>query len=172
MARNVEIKASVPDAADLMQRAARVATSGPTLIHQDDTFFGCDKGRMKLRAFPDGHGELIFYQRANADGPKTSFYDIAPTHDADRLRSTLSQAYGQVGRVIKRRTLYLLGRTRIHIDQVQGLGDFMELEVVLQDGESESAGIQEAHELMDILGIQSAWLIDRAYVDLLNERQT
>ena len=172
MARNVEIKASVPDITDLMEKAAGLAGADPSVIHQDDTFFGCDRGRMKLRTFPQGHGELIFYRRANAEGPKTSFYDITPTHDADRLRNTLSLAYGQVGRVIKKRTLYLVGRTRIHIDQVQGLGNFMELEVVLHDGEDESAGTKEAHELMTALGVQNSSLIDRAYVDLLNECQT
>jgi adenylate cyclase class IV len=171
LARNVEIKASVLDIIDLVERAAILATAGPTVIHQDDTFFGCDRGRLKLRAFPEGNGELIFYQRANAEGPKASFYDIAPTHEADRLRNMLSLAYGQVGRVIKKRTLYLLGRTRIHIDQVQGLGNFMELEIVLGDGEDESAGTIEAYELMSALGVQRSSLIDRAYVDLLNERR-
>jgi adenylate cyclase class IV len=135
MARNIEIKAKVSNIADLMERSKHLATSSPTVIHQDDTFFGCANGHMKLRAFQEGHGQLIFYRRENSEGPKTSFYDLAPTHDADRLRITLSLAYGQVGRVIKERTLYFVGRTRIHIDRVQDLGDFMELEVVLRDGE-------------------------------------
>ena len=168
MRRNIEIKASVANVADLMERAARLAAAGPTVIHQDDTFFGCSNGRLKLRAFPDGSGELIFYQRANAGGPKTSFYEIAPTHNAGQLRQTLALACGQVGRVLKKRTLFLAGRTRIHIDQVRDLGDFVELEVVLRDGEAEAEGIQEAHDLMAALGIPGAALIDRAYVDLLN----
>lgn len=170
MARNVEIKAKVSDIADLMERSKHLATAGPTVIHQDDTFFGCANGRMKLRAFPEGNGQLIFYRRENAKGPMTSFYDLAPTHDADRLRGTLSLAYGQSGRVIKERTLYLVGRTRIHIDRVQGLGDFMELEVILRDGEDEASGIKEAHEVMTSLGISENSLIDCAYVDLLNEQ--
>jgi predicted adenylyl cyclase CyaB len=172
MARNVEIKARVSDIADLIERAKHLATSGPTVIHQDDTFFGCASGRMKLRAFQNGNGELIFYRRENSEGPKTSFYDLTPTHDADRLRTTLSLAYGKVGRVIKERTLYLVGRTRIHIDRVNDLGDFMELEVALHDGEDEAAGIQEAHELIAALGISKDALIDCAYVDLLNERRS
>ncbi|APW37768.1 adenylate cyclase [Rhodoferax koreense] len=167
MSRNIEIKAAVSDAAALMAKAASLATSGPTMIAQDDTFFGCENGRLKLRAFADGSGELIFYRRANADGPKTSFYDLAPTPDADQLRHTLSLAYGVAGRVIKNRTLYLVGRTRVHIDHVQGLGDFMELEVVLREDEAEIAGIQEAHHLMTALGISRADLVDKAYVDLL-----
>lgn len=169
MARNIEIKASVANVVDLLTRAASLATSGPTTLYQDDTFFGCENGRMKLRAFPDGSGELIFYKRANAEGPRTSFYEIAPTHNADLLRGTLSLAYGQVGRVFKKRILYWVGRTRVHIDQIDHLGAFVELEVVLDDGEVEVAGIQVAHELMRALGIPTSALIDRAYVDLLNE---
>lgn len=169
MPRNIEIKASVSSLAALMAKAVSVATSGPTVIHQDDTFLACDKGRLKLRAFPNGSGELIFYRRENVGGPKTSFYDIALTQNADQLRGTLALAYGVVGRVKKKRTLFLVGRTRVHIDEVQGLGDFMELEVVLDDDETETSGIQEAHELMSVLGIPGSALVDRAYVDLINE---
>jgi len=74
---------------------------------------------------------------------------------------------GEVGRVRKARTLFLVGRTRIHLDEVEGLGHFMELEVVLREGESTEAGVREAHGLMERLGVKAAQLIDRAYVDLL-----
>jgi adenylate cyclase class IV len=169
VARNSEIKARVTDVAGLNASAGRLADEGPTMIHQDDTFFACDHGRLKLRAFADGRGELIFYQRADATGPKPSFYEIAPTHDAGRLRDTLAAALGQVGRVIKTRTLYRVGRTRIHIDRVDRLGDFMELEVVLHDDEPAAAGMHEAHELMTALGIPESALVERAYVDLLDD---
>ncbi len=172
MPRNVEIKAFVANVEALIERSARIASASPSVIHQDDTFFACQNGRLKLRAFQNGSGELIFYRREDAEGPKSSFYEVAPTHNADQLRSALSLAYGQVGRVIKKRTLYLVGRTRIHIDEVQSLGNFMELEVVLRDDENAVEGIQEAHELMRLLDIPSNALIDRAYVDLINERRT
>jgi predicted adenylyl cyclase CyaB len=76
-------------------------------------------------------------------------------------------AYGEIGRVRKRRILYLAGRTRIHLDRVEGLGDFLELEVVLVDGEPVEAGVREAQVLMARLGIDTSQLIERAYVDLL-----
>ena len=167
MARNIEIKAAVDDLPALTARAARLATAGPTVIHQDDTFFRCPQGRLKLRAFGDGRGELIFYRRADATGPKTSHYEIVPTGDPDLLREVLSAAYGVAGRVVKRRTLFLAGRTRIHLDEVQGLGDFMELEVVLATGDSEVDGMAEARALMAALGIADAALREGAYVDLL-----
>ena len=86
------------------------------------------------------------------------------------LREALSQAYGQVGRVEKHRTLFIVGRTRVHLDQVKHLGHFLELEVVLQEGESPEAGVQEAHKLMARLGVEPSQLIEDAYVDLLAQR--
>ncbi|MBK7190771.1 MAG: class IV adenylate cyclase [bacterium] len=104
----------------------------------------CDSGRLKLRAFAEGHGELIYYRRADAVGPKESFYTIAPVEDPDALRRALTLALGAVGRVRKRRTLYLVGRTRVHLDRVEGLGEFLELEVVLLDDETAEVGEAEA----------------------------
>jgi adenylate cyclase class IV len=135
MPRNIEIKARIESVAELAGKAAALATEGPTEIAQDDTFFRCGSGRLKLRTFSATEGELIFYRRANEQGPKESFYICTPTRDPAGLRESLSLAYGQVGRVVKRRTLYLVGRTRVHLDRVEGLGHFLELEVVLQDNE-------------------------------------
>ena len=67
----------------------------------------------------------------------------------------------------KRRTLYIVGRTRVHLDRVEELGDFLELEVVLADGDAPEPGIAEARELMAALGISPSQLIEGAYVDLL-----
>lgn len=170
MARNVEIKAHVPSMEAIRQKAAAVADAGPFEITQDDTFFRCETGRLKLRAFPSGEGELIFYRRADAEGPKESFYLLSPTSKPDTLRDALSLAYGQTGRVRKHRTLFLSGRTRIHLDQVEGLGNFLELEVVLLDGEAAETGIREAKRFMEQLGVQPAQLIQGAYVDLLEKR--
>jgi predicted adenylyl cyclase CyaB len=170
MARNVEIKAWIDSVDALMPRAAALADHGPTEIVQDDTFFACPNGRLKLRAFSATDGQLIYYQRPDQAGPKQSFFLISPTSAPDTLRESLTLAYGQVGRVRKRRTLYLAGRTRIHLDRVDGLGDFLELEVVMADGEPAEAGVAVAHDLLGKLGIAPSQLIDRAYVDLLNDR--
>lgn len=170
MPRNIEIKARIESIAALMPRAAAIATEGPTEIFQDDTFFACPAGRLKLRAFPDGSGELIFYRRPDALGPKESFYVRSPTADPDSLRSTLGLACGVTGRVVKQRTLFLVGRSRVHLDRVRDLGEFLELEVVLRDDEPTDAGLQEALELMERLGIRSDQLVEGAYVDLLEAR--
>ena len=170
MARNIEIKARVADMDALAARAAAIADSGPVDIAQDDTFFRCDNGRLKLRVFESGRGELIFYRRPDAGGPKVSFYVISPTDAPATLREALTLANGQEGRVIKHRTLFIVGRTRVHLDRVQGLGNYMELEVVLADDEATDAGMREAHELMARLQVPADCLVDGAYHDLLRAR--
>lgn len=166
MPRNIEIKARIASVEALAPLAAALADQGPFEIAQDDTFFSCDTGRLKLRRFSAQHGELIFYRRADCAGPKESFYLRTPTDAPDSLRDTLAQAYGQAGRVRKQRTLFLAGRTRIHLDRVLGLGDFVELEVVLDEQESAEAGEREAHALMARLGIEPSQLVEGAYLDL------
>jgi len=166
MARNIEIKARIESVQALVAKAAALATEGPIDIFQDDTFFHCANGRLKLRAFSPQSGELIFYRRPDQQGPKESFYLRSPTPEPDTLRESLTLAYGEAGRVRKHRTLFLAGRTRIHLDRVEGLGDFLELEVVLGEDEASDSGVREAHELMAALGVEPAQLIDGAYVDL------
>lgn len=166
-ARNVEIKARIESVQALLPHAQALAGSAPQTILQDDTFFACAHGRLKLRDFGDGRGELIQYERADAAGPKTSTYVRSPTDSPATLREALARGLGQIGRVRKRRELLLAGRTRIHLDRVEGLGDFLELEVVLADGEDEGAGLAEAHALMQRLGIAPAQLVRGAYLDLL-----
>jgi predicted adenylyl cyclase CyaB len=167
VARNIEIKARVDDIETIAAKAAALADHGPVEILQDDTFFACERGRLKLRFFSRDRGELIFYRRADETGPKESFFVVAPTSSPDTLRDALTRAYGEVGRVRKRRTLYLVGRTRVHLDRVEGLGNFLELEVVLADGDDSGAAIEEAGRLMSALGIASHDLVAGAYVDLL-----
>lgn len=170
MPRNIEIKARIDDL-DSLERLARALADGePELIAQDDTFFACPNGRLKLRVFADGRGELIAYDRADIEGPKPSDYTITAVDDPDALRGTLARALGLGGRVVKQRTLLRAGRTRIHLDRVDGLGDFLELEVVLQDQDCEEDGIAIAHELLVRLQVDRAQLVRGAYVDLLGDR--
>ena len=170
MPRNIEIKARIESVERLKPLAASLSDGVPVETLQDDTFLLCAAGRLKLRAFADGSGVLIFYQRSDDKGPKQSFFTTAPTDAPDALRETLSLAYGQSGRVKKHRTLFTVGRTRIHLDRVEGLGDYLELEVLLEDGEAAELGEQEAYATMEKLGVQPSQLVDRAYVDLLADK--
>ena len=167
MARNVEIKARIESIESVFPKAAELADEGPIEIIQEDTFFPCENGRLKLRAFSKDEGELIFYRRADRKGPKESFYIVSHTTAPDTLRECLTLAYGQAGRVCKNRTLLITGRTRIHLDRVEDLGDFLELEVVLEEGVPLEKGEAVARDLMEKLGIRPDQLIEGAYVDLI-----
>ncbi len=171
MARNVEIKARIESVAALAPTAGVLADSGPLTIFQDDTFFFCPNGRMKLRKLSDTEGELIFYQRPDQAGPKVSSYFLAPTSSPEALREMLALAYGVIGRIRKKRTLFMVGRTRIHLDQVEGLGDFLELEVVMGAEEALETGTRIAKELLRKLGVSTEQLVSCAYLDLLANKR-
>lgn len=171
MSRNVEIKARLqqPELDGVVACAKALATTDPVELPQDDTFFGCANGRLKLRVCSNSAAELVFYQRDDQHraGPKLSYYSRVRVVESDALRELLGRAYVEIGRVQKRRIVILAGRTRIHIDAVEDLGTFVELEVVLFEKESPQAGIWEAESMMSRLGIRPAQLVAGAYIDLL-----
>jgi predicted adenylyl cyclase CyaB len=167
MPRNIEIKARITSVEALVPKVGLIADQGPFEIPQDDTYFACATGRLKVRTFSKDDGELIYYRRSDQQAAKEAFYLRSPTSSPETMRRSLSLAYGQVGRVEKHRTLFLLGRTRIHLDQVSGLGHFLELEVVLDEHEPPEAGVREANDLLARLGVEPSQLIEGAYVDLL-----
>lgn len=167
MPSNIEIKARVADLARKSMLAERLAGTAPTVLHQEDTFFPCAHGRLKLRQLSDDHGELIAYQRADVPGTKQSDYVLARTDAPTELRAVLARALGTGVIVTKVRRLYLVGQTRVHLDEVAGLGSFLELEVVLADGQPPGEGHRIAREIMAALEVSDAELIDCAYADLL-----
>ncbi len=170
MPHNVEIKARVVDLAEFERRVRALADQGPVDLTQDDTFFTCPRGRLKLRELAPDRGELISYERPDATGPKVSDYVIARTDTPADLRAVLARALGECGRVRKTRRLYLVGPTRIHLDDVEGLGAFLELEVVLAPDQPAADGEAIAADLLARLGVASADLVPGAYLDLLRER--
>jgi len=170
MARNIEIKARAHQFDQLLARAAALATEPPLIYRQQDFFYDVPNGRLKLRQFDDNTpAELIFYQRDDRDGPKVSYYSRSPVTNAEAMHTLLAQALNTRGIVNKERHVYVVGLTRIHLDRVDGLGDFIELEVLLGQDDEEAGGQQEAEQLFERLGVSSADLVPVAYVDLLSE---
>jgi len=183
MAQNVEIKARI-DSSEfelIRQRAAAIATGGPILLNQTDTFFKATNGRLKLREFDNGSAELIAYERPDCKGPKTSTY-VRAACDGETMLLALSRSLGVVGVVKKSREVYLVDQTRIHLDQVDGLGTFLELEVVLKipkeqessnpaDEPSLEQGVKIAQTILDKLNVAESNLISGAYLDLLQNLQ-
>jgi adenylate cyclase class IV len=167
MPRNIEIKARITGIEALLPKAQALADGPATAITQDDTFFNVPQGRLKLREFADGSAELIHYHRADSTNSKASDYVLVPVADPAALRLALQRACGVQGRVQKQRLLLMVGPTRIHLDRVQGLGDFMELEVVLQGGQGDAEGAAVAESLMLALGLATAPRLAGAYLDML-----
>jgi predicted adenylyl cyclase CyaB len=170
MPANIEIKARVRDLADLRKRAEALSDTPVQVIPQEDTFFNAPRGRLKLRQLGPQCGQLVYYKRNDAAGPKRSDYLIAETSDPSALKAALTAAMGVRGVVRKTRYLYMVGQTRVHLDEVEGLGQFMELEVVMRPGQDDAEGQAIAHDLMTELGVAEADLLEGAYMDLLEKR--
>lgn len=170
MPANIEIKARARNFAEIRRRAEALSDKPVDVLPQEDIFFNTPQGRLKLRILSTGQGQLIYYTRPDQEGPKRSDYHIFLTTDSENLKRVLELAYGIRGIVRKTRYLYMIGQTRVHLDDVEGLGQFMELEVVLQDGQSDAEGQAIAEDLMARLGVERSDLIEGAYMDLLESR--
>ena len=123
--KNIEIKARMTDLESVLSRIRAICKKKPVEIHQKDTFFHCTNGRIKLREFDDETGELIYYKRKNTSGPKLSEYHRYESKNPGELLASLTSAYGVLGVVQKKRILYLIGQTRVHVDHVKYLGEFV-----------------------------------------------
>jgi adenylate cyclase len=167
---NIEIKARARNFDELRRRAQALSDTPGEVIPQEDTFFNTPRGRLKLRVFSAEEGQLIYYARPDQQGPKRSDYQISHTSDPQSLKRVLELAYGIRGVVRKTRYLYLVGQTRLHLDDVEGLGQFMELEVVMGEGQSDAEGQAIAEGLLERLGVERGDLLEGAYMDLLESR--
>jgi predicted adenylyl cyclase CyaB len=167
MKTNIEIKARARDFTRQKDLAEQISQSSKTLVCQDDTFFVVPHGRLKLRIISPSYGELIYYERDDTESPKKSNYCISETSNPYTLKETLSWALPFRGKVCKKRHLFIVGQTRIHFDEVEHLGNFIELEVVAKDNQPMDECLQIADDLMKKLKIQNEDLIKGAYIDLL-----
>jgi predicted adenylyl cyclase CyaB len=167
MPSNIEIKAYARNFDEIRRRAEMLSDLPVEIIPQEDIFFHTSQGRLKLRVLSANQGQLIYYTRPDQEGPKRSDYHISVTSDPENLKHVLELAYGIRGVVRKTRYLYLVGQTRVHLDDVEGLGQFMELEVVLGERQSDAEGQAIAENLMTRLGVEKSDLREGAYMDLL-----
>jgi adenylate cyclase len=170
MPANIEIKARLRDLETVRARAESLSDTPVQVIPQEDTFFNVPRGRLKLRELAPDRAQLVYYERPDVAGPKRSDYILAATSEPSVLKAALTAALGVRGVIRKRRFLYLAGQTRIHLDEVEDLGTFMELEVVLRPGQTDAEGRAVAEDLLARLGVQEEDWIEGAYLDLLEQR--
>ena len=167
MPANIEIKARARDFEEIRRHAESLSDTPVEVIPQEDIFFNTEQGRLKLRVLALNLGQLIYYTRPDQEGPKRSEYHLHETFDPESLKRVLELAYGIRGVVRKTRYLYLVGQTRVHLDDVEGLGQFMELEVAMGPEQSDAEGQAIAEDMMSRLGVERGDLLEGAYMDLL-----
>jgi homotetrameric cytidine deaminase len=169
--RNVELKARDPDPARTLERALALGADDRGEIRQRDTYFSGARGRLKLREQETGGSplwdELIEYSRPDSTDARTSTYRRVPVADVAPLREALDAAYGTLGTVTKRRRLLLWEGVRIHLDEVEGLGSFVELEAVAEAGSDLSGEHVKVERLREELGIEDEHLVATSYSDLV-----
>jgi homotetrameric cytidine deaminase len=164
--RNVELKSSDPDPARTLELALKLGASDEGEIAQRDTYFGGSRARVKLREQTPGEDELIAYRRPDGDDAKVSDYLRVEVTDAAALKEALDAAYGTKVVVAKKRRLLLWENVRIHLDEVEGLGAYMELEGLV-DGDDDGPARERVQRLREALEIEDANLVSGSYSDLL-----
>jgi predicted adenylyl cyclase CyaB len=172
LATNIEIKARCADLAAARVVALRVATEHLGLDRQIDTYFRTRAGRLKLRESSLAGGQLVPYLRPDRAGPRRSDYQVVPVSDPPALKRILGDILGVHRVVSKEREIFLRENVRIHLDRVAGLGDFLELEAVI-DGTAaaETAAREKVAWLMRELGIGEGDLVATSYEGLLAGRE-
>ena len=168
--RNLEAKFRLSDLDAARAAALGLGYSARESFTQRDTFFKVARGKLKLREQPP-EAWLIHYERESDGGLMLSRYEIAPVADAEGTRLMLARALGVLAEVRKHRTLLLRGNVRLHLDRVETLGGFGEIEAVLDDRPREGASAVSARaaidELLAALGVGAGDLIEESYFELM-----
>lgn len=178
MPRNVELKARASEPSAVFARALDLSDGPARRLLQTDVFFRMDPSRvpgepeprLKLRRFGGRdakRGELILYRRSDDPDAVPSSYAVANCEDCNAMEVLLAGIHPVRGVVAKERLLLHAGETRIHLDRVEGLGDFVELEVVLEGGRDLDWGRRRADFLAEALGLGAADRCALAYIDML-----
>ncbi|MHB8896671.1 MAG: class IV adenylate cyclase [Candidatus Geothermincolia bacterium] len=164
--KNLEIKARIENLEAAVETATILAGSCHSDVRQVDTYFFVPTGRLKLREYGDT-AELISYHRPDTREPKFSEYEIALISDPSGVKEALAAALGIKCVVTKRRRVFLTGNTRIHVDEVEDLGAFLEFEVVLGGSGDLEDPASTVARLSREFGITEEDLVDVSYCDLL-----
>jgi homotetrameric cytidine deaminase len=163
--RNVELKALDPDPARALERALALGAEDRGVIVQRDTYFRVRAGRLKLREEEPGDAHLIAYSRPDAADVRVSSYRVVPAPDPVGLLAALAETDGIDVVVEKRRRLLLWETVRIHLDEVQGLGSFLELEAVAEPGSDLTRELRQVAQLREALEVRDEALREGSYAD-------
>ena len=164
---NIELKARCDDLGRVRERCESLGAEGQEPERQVDTYFSVSHGRMKLRESLESGAELIYYIRDDVAGPRESHYDLYPVEDPEGLKAILANALGMSVVVAKRRETFVLGSVRIHLDKVQELGSFVELQGSVDEPRELPLVADEVQGVQQALGIDSQSLVKESYAVLV-----
>ena len=168
--RNVELKARYQDHQAGVTTAIRLGASDADTLRQVDTYFRSADGRLKLREITSRESgesaELIWYARPDRVSARTSQYHIVPVPRPAAVLEMLEAGLGIQVVVRKTRQLFLWENVRIHLDEVEGLGRFLEFEAVLEEGQDEADGYAQLKRLRSEFGIDDNDVVAGSYSDL------
>jgi len=168
--RNVELKAVDPSPERSRECCEQLGASDRGVLHQRDTYFHVTDGGLKLREQRPGQAHLIQFERPDALEQRESRYRIIEVDDGEQARSALASALGVRATVTKRRRLFIWQSVRIHLDDVENLGTFIELEAVAPPQSDLVREYQLIADLRRRLDITDARLVGVGYAKLLAER--
>ncbi len=167
---NIEIKARIEDPDQIRELVKELDHTFIGIDHQIDTYFKTTNGRFKLRESSLSGPYLIFYLRDNISGPKSSVYQKLPVADAKGLKDLLKEMQGIHTIIEKNREIYLYKNIRIHLDEVKKLGNFLELEAVMDEKYSnKKVETGKVECLMEKFGIKNEDLIGESYENLMEK---
>jgi adenylate cyclase, class 2 len=164
--RNIEAKFRLGDFAAAARAAMDLGYARRGMLRQRDTFFTVARGKLKLREEQTG-ASLIYYRRDAPTALMISDYEIVPVANAGQMRAILSDALGVLAEVRKERILLTRGNVRLHLDRVEGLGDFGEIEAVVGSPDDEPRCRAAVDELLAAIKLTSTDLITLSYFELL-----
>lgn len=165
--RNLERKARCADLSAAAVAIERLGARHQGVLEQTDVYFRVPNGRLKLRTTEGQPAVLIWYERPDEANARWCRYYLVPVSDPSALRAALAEALGERGEVRKRRTLWLWHNVRIHLDEVVGLGTFVEFEAVMSANEAETTAQDRLAELAEALELTPADDVAGSYADLL-----
>jgi adenylate cyclase class 2 len=164
---NVEIKAKCENPQKILEVLRSFNADDKGIDHQIDTYFNVPEGRLKLR---EGNIEnsLIFYKRNNQAGPKQSHVTMTVLPPKTDTKSVLADAYGIKVEVDKKRHILFVDNVKFHIDDVEKLGSFCEIEAIDERGTIGSEKLlEQCEKFMELFGIKKEHLVECSYSDLL-----
>lgn len=168
---NIEIKAKYDDLEKARSILKKLGASFSAKTRQIDTYYEVPEGRLKVRqSSEEDFDSIIFYRRENIPGPKRSDSKRFDMEDACALKEILDAALRIKATVDKIREIWWLDNVKIHLDEVKGLGIFIEFEVITKEEKDIEKSESRAKELMRAFGVKESDLIEKSYSDLLLNR--